>query len=158
MDDHVHPTEPELVDHSATITAVIGGVVPTTDLPGFFDQAFSELGATLADQGIEPTGPAFARYAGPLGDAADLEVGFPTAVAVAPSGAVRPSSLPAGQVARLVHLGSFDRLHESWERLGEWITSQGRTAGEVFWEVYVTEPNPDMDPAELRTDLFRTVR
>ena len=23
-----------------------------------------------------------------------------------------------------------------------------------FWEVYTTEPTPDMDPATLRTDLF----
>jgi effector-binding domain-containing protein len=23
-----------------------------------------------------------------------------------------------------------------------------------MWEVYLTEPSPDMDPAELRTELF----
>ena len=26
-----------------------------------------------------------------------------------------------------------------------------------FWEVYVTEPSPDMDPATLRTDLVTLV-
>ncbi len=29
--------------------------------------------------------------------------------------------------------------------------------GADLWEVYVTEPNPDMDPVELRTELFWTV-
>jgi len=27
------------------------------------------------------------------------------------------------------------------------------TPGADFWEVYVTEPNPDTDPVELRTEL-----
>jgi effector-binding domain-containing protein len=28
----------------------------------------------------------------------------------------------------------------------------------VFWEVYLTQPSPDVDPAELRTELNLPVR
>lgn len=157
MED-AHVTGPEFVDATETTTAVIRGVVPMAEIAAFFDRSFSELASVLGDQGIAPTGPAFARYAGPVGETAELEVGFPVDVAVSPTGAVQPSSLPAGRVARLVHAGSFDRLGDAWGRLGAWISEQGLTPGADLWEVYVTEPNPEMDPADLRTELFWTVR
>ena len=123
----------------------------------FFDRSFATLGSALEAQGIAPTGPAFARYAGPPGDTADLEVGFPVEGTVAPEGDVRPGSLPAGRVASLVHAGGYDQLGGSWARLGAWIAEQGLTPGPDLWEVYVTEPNPEMDPADLRTELVWTV-
>jgi hypothetical protein len=58
-------TDPELVDQTATTTAAIHGTVPVTDLVSFFDRSLAELAAVLDEQGITPTGPAFARYAGP---------------------------------------------------------------------------------------------
>ena len=145
--------EPELVDIDATTTAVIRGVVAMTELPNFFDRSFSTLAEVIAGQGIEITGPAFALYRRVSGGKADLEVGFPTARAVEPSDPVVASSLPAGRAARLTHAGGYDQLGASWERLQQWITAQGLTPTPTFWEIYVTEPSPDMDPADLRTDL-----
>ena len=57
----------------------------------------------------------------------------------------------------MVHAGGYDQLGETWGRLGAWIAERGLTAGADLWEVYVTEPKPDMDPGELRTELFWTV-
>jgi effector-binding domain-containing protein len=147
-------TGPGWVELDPTTTAVIGGVVPMDELPAFFDRAFSTLSAVLATQGVTPTGPAFARYHGPPAATADLEVGFPTDRPVTDDGEVRASSLPGGRVARLVHAGSFDELGRAWGELGAWIGAQGAAPGSVLWEVYVTEPSPDMDPADLRTELY----
>jgi effector-binding domain-containing protein len=36
----------------------------------------------------------------------------------------------------------------------EALAAGGTPPGTPFWEVYVTEPSPDMNPATLRTDLF----
>lgn len=69
-----------------------------------------------------------------------------------------PSSLPGGRIARLIHLGAFDGLGTSWEQLVAWVYEHGMQPGEVFWEVYLTEPAPDMDPAELRTELNLPIR
>jgi effector-binding domain-containing protein len=156
MDD-MNMTEPDLANLHETMTAVIHGVVPMAEIADFFDRSFSELATVLEGQGMAPTGPAFARYAGPPGETADLEVGFPVHEPVMPEGEVHPSSLPAGRVARLLHAGGYGELSESWGRLGAWIADQGLTPGADLWEVYVTEPNPDMDPADLRTELFWTV-
>jgi effector-binding domain-containing protein len=151
-------TQPELADATRTTTAVIHDVVPMAEIADFFDRSFSELATVLDEQGIAATGAAFARYAGPPGETADLEVGFPIDGSVSPKGGVHSGSLPAGRVARLVHVGGYDKLGESWAYLGTWIVEQGLTPGTDLWEVYVTEPNPDMDPADLRTELFWTVR
>jgi effector-binding domain-containing protein len=110
-------------------------------------------GVLSAQGGADITGPAFALYHGQPGETADLEVGFPTAEAVRPDGDVEAGALPAGRVARLVHAGGYDELGASWQRLGAWIVERGHRPGPVMWEVYVTEPSPDMDPADLRTEL-----
>jgi effector-binding domain-containing protein len=146
-------SEPELVQVAEATTAVIADVVEVADLRDFFDRSFSTLPVILAEQGVAITGPAFARYHGPPTQRADLEVGFPTDRPAQAEGEVRPSSLPAGRVARFVHHGGYDELGAAWERLRSWMDEHGFAAGDTLWEVYVTEPSPDMNPAELRTEL-----
>ena len=34
------------------------------------------------------------------------------------------------------------------------VVAAGRAPAFPFWEVYVTEPTPDVDPGSMRTDLF----
>lgn len=155
--DNVNTTEPDLTDTSETVTAVIKAVVPMAEIAGFFDRSFSELAEALDRQGIAPTGPGFARYAGPPGETADLEVGFPVAQPLPSEGNVVTSSLPAGRVAHVVHVGGYERLGETWGRLAGWIAEKGLTPGADLWEVYVTEPTPETDPADLRTELFWVV-
>lgn len=150
-------TEPELVDVAAATTAVIAAVVPADELVGFFDSSFSRLVPVLTEQGITIESPAFGLYHGPPGESVDIEVGFATEGPVRADGDVRAGSLPGGRVARLVHQGGFDRLEASWERLRSWIEARGLTPGRDLWEVYVTEPSPDMDPATLRTELNWTL-
>ena len=145
--------EPTVVTLEPARTAVIRRVVPMDRLPEFFDGAFGALAAAVGEQDAGVAGPAFALYHRPPTDTADLEVGFPTVRAVDPAGDVRASALPGGRVARMVHAGSFAGLGPAWERLGGWIAAQGLQPGETFWEVYLTEPSPDMDPAQLRTEL-----
>ena len=145
--------QPALVDVDQVATAVIRGVVDMGEIASFFDESFSRLAPTVATQGVAVVGPAFALYHGTPGAVADLEVGFPTDGNIDADGDVVASVLPGGRVARLVHVGSFDQLGSSWQRLEEWIVAHGLRPGADLWEVYVTEPSPDMDPADLRTEL-----
>lgn len=150
--------QPQLVTSTPTTTAVVRGVVPMAELPAFYDRAFGSLGPTITGQGVTITGPAFGLYRGVPGETADLEAGFPTDRKVDSDGEVAAGELPGGRVARLVHAGPYDDLGPAWQRLREWITQQGHTPGEQFWEVYLTEPTPDMDPHDLRTELNWPVR
>lgn len=144
---------PELVSVAPVTTAVVKGTISSDEVTDFFDRSFGVLGEALAAQGLTPTGPAFALYRGVPDETMDLEVGFPTGRAIEADGAAEAGELPGGRVARLVHAGSFDGLTDAWQLLGRWIGEQGLTPGEPFWEVYLTEPSPDMDPADLHTEL-----
>lgn len=136
--------------------------VPMATISGLFDAVFSTAFPEAFGQGLIPAGSAFALYTS-IGDApegeADVEIGFPLAQPLAEpidtgDMTVVASELPAGEVAVVSHLGSFDGLGQAWGRLMGEIGGMGRAPGTPFWEAYVTEPAPDMDPATLRTDLF----
>lgn len=144
---------PEVVPVDEQPTAVVRGKVPIAELPAFYDRVFQTLPQALAAQQAEIVGAAFALHHSVPAEVADLEVGFATATPIEADGDVEPSRLPGGRMARLVHRGAYDGLGESWGRLEAWIREQDLTPADALWEVYLTEPRPDMDPDELRTLL-----
>ena len=148
------PAPAELTNVAGTATAVVRGLVPVAELVNFFDRSFATLATVTSKQNVEVTGPAFALYHGAPSDAADLEVGFPTATRVEPADGVEAGSLPGGRAARMVHHGSYDALASSWQQLEGWMRDRDVEPAPFFWEVYTTEPSPDMDPADLRTELI----
>ncbi|GAA1753380.1 GyrI-like domain-containing protein [Streptomonospora arabica] len=145
--------EPAIVATESVTTAVIRGTVAQDDLPSFYDGSFQTLAPTIASQGAQITGPAFGLFRGLPSDPVDIEVGFPTDRPIAPSGDVAAGTLPAGRVARMVHTGAFDNLAQSWARLFAWVGDQGHNPTTTQWEVYLTEPTPDMNPDDLRVEL-----
>ena len=146
--------DPVVVTVDPATTAVVRGTVSTDELRDFFDQSFQVLGVALTNQQVSATGAAFSRYQGEYDEEPiDLEVGFPTDRPIDDDGSAEAGELPGGRVARLVHSGSFDGLSDAWQRLGEWIGATGQAPSNDRWEVYLTEPSPEMDPSELRTEL-----
>lgn len=145
--------EPEVVTVVPAVTASIRDVVAVDGLATFFDTSFSTITGVTAAQGVRVTGPAFALYHDHPSTTTDVEVGFPTDRAVEPANGVAAGSLPGGRVARTVHAGSYDELSSAWEELATWMSEHGHGFGMPFWEVYLTEPSPDMEPADLRTEL-----
>jgi effector-binding domain-containing protein len=148
------PEVVEVVEVVEVTTAVIHGVIGADEIAAFFDRSFPAVAEAIGAQDAGIAGAAFARFHRPPGDTFDLEVGFPTLRPVEARGDVRPGTLPAGRVARLVHRGSYDELPGSWGRLRAWVTAEGMSPSGDLWEAYVTEPSPEMDPADLRTELY----
>ncbi|MGW1739161.1 GyrI-like domain-containing protein [Nocardia sp. NPDC001965] len=151
------PPRPELLEVAETITAVVRGRVTPDQTVTFFDTSFGLLPRTLTAQEAVITGAALSRWGTASDGFTDLEVGFPVDRRITPDGDVVPSGLPAGRIARVVHEGGFDSLGVTWDRLRSWIVEQGLTPADDRWEVYLTEPDPRMDPADLRTELNWTV-
>lgn len=127
--------------------------VTVADLPNLFDAGFTALAAS----GAALSGPPFAIYRGDPAAVFDMEIGFPVAAPLpAPvegSVTVEPDTLPSGPALALSHIGSYDTLGESWGRLAAEAAARGFTPT-LFFEVYVSDPTPETDPATLRTDLF----
>lgn len=146
--------DPRIVTLEPAGTAVVRATVRMDALPAFFDESFGSLFATLGQQQVEPTGPPFARYEGLPTQTVDVEVGVPTSRPIDPDGDVVPAELPGGEVVTATHVGSYDGLGRSYAELARWIEEQGRTPASSMWEVYVTEPTPETDPATLRTQIY----
>jgi effector-binding domain-containing protein len=137
---------------------------PVAQMADVFDKTYSTLFPLLAARGIAPVGPAFALYHRLIDELATFEVGIPVdrpleAAETTDSGVViEPSKLPGGTIARISHFGPYDKLGEAWESFMEAVTVAGRLPDLPFWEFYITEPGPDVDPATLRTDLVTKIR
>ncbi|MDN5807434.1 MAG: GyrI-like domain-containing protein [Brevibacterium sp.] len=157
-------TELTVLEASQIPTAVVEARnVPMEDLPALFDRTFSGLFPALAEAEKESAAPAFALYTRQPSDTVDLEVGLPLTSGLSralPLGEgliAIPSQLPGGSIAARSHLGGYDGLAEAWAAFLNEVVAAGHHPGLPFFEVYVTDPNPDMDPADLRTDLFLTL-
>jgi effector-binding domain-containing protein len=153
-------TEVTILD-APEIPTVVQAVTdyPMAEMAQAFDSTFSALFPVLGAQGIQPVGPAFSLHTRMPTDTVDMEVGIPVD---RPLGGdtttdtgitLRPSSLPAGRIAIMSHVGPYDGLAAAWGGFMQALADQGHQPELPFWEIYVTEPRPDSDPATLRTDL-----
>lgn len=136
---------------------------PMARMSEVFDSTYSALIPLLQAEGIQPIGPGFSLHHRLPTDSATFEVGLPVNTPLdssrnTDSGVLlEPSTIPGGQIARISHIGSFDGLGEAWGAFMEAIAAAGKEPLLPFWEIYVTEPTPDIDPTTLRTDLVSLV-
>jgi effector-binding domain-containing protein len=74
-------------------------------------------------------------------------------------GEVVGSSIPAGVVAKAVHLGPYEKLGEAHEAVCDWCARHAYALAGPNWEIYdhwVDEWN--RDPSKIRTDVFYLLR
>lgn len=152
--------EAEFIEVDAYDTVVVTFTdYPMHEMTSAFDSSFAAVFPVLEQEGITPVGPAFALYHRMPTDTATFEVGIPVDKPLAnpittESGLeVKPSILPAGNVARISYFGPYDAMGDGWGAFMYAISAAGKQPDLPFWELYVTEPTPDIDPATLRTDL-----
>ncbi|MFN0094975.1 MAG: GyrI-like domain-containing protein [Dehalococcoidia bacterium] len=138
---------------AATPAVTIRRRIPATGIPGFFDEAFPALFGYVMAQGAMGDGPPFARYH-EMGDVMDMEAGIPTSRALAGDGAaIAPAELPGGSIAAAMHVGPYDRLHETYAALMAWLAKHGRRPCGPMWESYLTDPTAEPDPEKWRTEV-----
>lgn len=131
-----------------------------------FEVAPSELGAKLAEvfpavlrytqaHGARVAGMPFSRYHGhdEARGVFEIEAGLPIDGPCAGDPAILATELPGGRAAKLVHVGPYDTLGESHDRLRAWVAAHHEARG-AAWEVYVTDPGAEPDPAKWRTEIF----
>lgn len=150
-------TVPELPTAVASVTDVA-----MDELAGHYDRIFHAHMNAMEKGAFSPAGSALFLYHRISGDQpprVDGELGFwipePLAAPVDVNDVqIQASTLPAGEVMALTYLGGYDGLSGAWATLMAAIVEAGQEPSVPFWEVYVTEPSPDADPATMRTDLY----
>jgi hypothetical protein len=107
---HLMLDTPHITQTTTQLTAVIRLTIPRDEIQNVMGPGIAELMATIAAQGITPTGPWFDHHLKMAEDPWDFEIGVPVSVPVVASGRVKPSQWLAMKVARTVYRGPYEGL------------------------------------------------
>jgi effector-binding domain-containing protein len=146
----------EIVDVQEQKVASVRRTVPTAELPAFFAEAFEAVAAAVDAGGGAITGPPFGRYRSMPTETVDVEAGFPVEGWDGSSGEVNTGVRPGGRAVVGVHVGPYDTMAETYERLQAWCAEEGVTLATEMWEEY-TSP-PEGDPSTWRTRIVWNTR
>jgi len=137
---------------------------PMNNLSEVFDTAYAAIFNHADEMGVSFAGPVFALYTSLPSDVISLEAGVPVEHPLAEPFTTRegvviePSVLPGGKIARMTYFGAYEGLGDAWRTFMQAVAAAGKKLEMPYWEIYVGEPGPDVDPATLRTDLVTRIR
>ncbi|WP_278234740.1 GyrI-like domain-containing protein [Isoptericola sp. AK164] len=159
--DETH--EIRLIESVEQPTFGLRQMVSQEDVPALFARVLPQVVAALEHGGVQPAGPPYARYRGPMAGGFDIEIGFPLAepadLTVADPGPGRPVSgvLPEARVVETLQDGAYDGLAATYARLETWMTEHDVHPLDQSWEFYEAGPESDPDPATWRTRIVMPV-
>jgi effector-binding domain-containing protein len=134
-------------------TASVRETVARDDITEAMGQAFQAVREALEKQGVEAAGSLFARWHS-FGDSVDMEAGVMVKTPIAPDGEVKPSELPGGPAAIAVHAGPYEGLSRTYDAVSAWLARTGRESNGGPWEIYLTDPSAEPDPAKWLTEII----
>jgi effector-binding domain-containing protein len=147
-------SESEIRDVARRDAAVIRLSCPPDAISGAMGSAFGRVFESVGRSGGVPAGPVFARYLAFTDELVDFECGVALLAPYAGNGDVTASEVGGCEAAVGMHVGPYDRLHETYAAMQSWIEAQGRRPAAVMWEVYLTDPEAEPDPGKWRTEVF----
>lgn len=139
-------------------TAVCAATLSVAEIGSWIPRAYHDIADLLSRRGLEMAGPPFARYHRVGEDRFEVEAGAPLASRIDGEGEVRPSSLPGGHVAVTMHVGPYDAMRPAYGALVSWIAERGGEPVGDAWEVYLSDPQVEPDPATWRTEIVQPYR
>jgi DNA-binding transcriptional MerR regulator len=139
----------------ATPAAAISEVVSARDLAPWFEGALGELHATLAARGAAPSGPAGGIYATALfsRERGQATMFVPTAGPVARLGRVAALTVPATELAVIVHHGSHADADRSYGALAAYVADHALQVEGPIRERYVVGRHDTADESAWRTEI-----
>jgi effector-binding domain-containing protein len=148
----------ERVDREPRTLYGLREVVPLGEMTEFFGRAFASTAAELSKQGSFPAGAPIALYHGAPTATIDVTAGFPAAHPVTPTSTVVVATLPGGSAVETIHVGPYDTLADTYDRLAAWMTEHALTPADDMWEEYLVGPDAESDPAKWRTRIVFPLR
>ncbi len=87
-----------------------------------------------------------------------MEAGVGVSRPIEGNESVRPGTLPGGRVLSAWHVGPYDTLTRTHQRLEAWMRQQGLESAGASWELYWTDPGMQPDSSKWRTQILMPVR
>jgi effector-binding domain-containing protein len=141
----VEIARPELV-------AAVRATIPLSDIPRTWKPALDRVWAFLKARRDLNAGHNLFLYHHPADrhEAMNIDFGVQVARPFEPEGDVRCIETPAGEVAKTVHVGPYDRLGDAHHAIHNWCAANNRKIAQASWETYGDWIE---DPARLETTI-----
>jgi effector-binding domain-containing protein len=141
----VEPAHTELI-------AAVRATAPSSDIARVWKPALDQVWAFLKTNSELRPGKNLFLYHHPAqrNEPMNIDFGVQVAARFEPESNVRCVETPAGEVARTVHVGPYDRLGEAHKAIHEWCAAHNRKIGAASWEIYGHWNN---DPTLLETTI-----
>lgn len=146
--------EIRIIELQEQATAGVRQIARMDELTTLFDSKFAEVAEALQASRVTPAGAPYARYRGRPTDTVDVEIGFPVTEAFPPTGGLVVDALPAVRAVETFHVGSYDKLRETYQRIESWVAEHELQTLEESWEIYESGPESDPDPTTWRTRIL----
>ena len=139
----------------ATQAVGIQEVVDRSDLVVWFHGALGELYATIAVQGLQPSGPSGGLFASDLFhyERGEVTMFVPISGKLQTVGRVSPLVVPAAEVAVTVHEGSLANLTDTYGALGVYVAKHALGVVGPVREYYLVDARATSDATQWRTQL-----
>jgi AraC family transcriptional regulator len=128
------------------------------ELPTMIGQCLGAIFAHAQKAGYALAGQPLSRYPSAGPGLVTVEIAMPLAAAGQGDGEIEAGFLADGPAIVATHEGPYDQLGETYAALERWMTTEGVTARDAPWEVYVTDPAEFPNPADWRTEVFWPIR
>ena len=136
-------------------SAAISEIVDIDDLGPWFQGAIGELYATLAAQGVVPTGPPGGVVSNDFfaDERGEVTIFVPSVAPVRPVGRVTPRSLPAIELATTVHAGSHADIDRTYGSLATYVSEHALAVDGPIRERYIVGRHDTSDETAWRTEI-----
>jgi DNA-binding transcriptional MerR regulator len=153
-----HRAAPAPVGHrraGETPAATIIEHVGVSDVLQWYQGALGELRATLAAQGIPADGHPGGIFASELfaDEHGQATVFVPCHGQVRPMGRVTHTTVPAAELATIVHSGPHDGIDRAYGTLAAYVTEHELAVDGPLREYYLVGPGDTADEAAWRTEI-----
>lgn len=143
----------EMRDLDEMNTLAIRVTVPVSDLSQAMGRVYGEIAAHMQERGIPFAGAPYARYYNMDMQALDVEIGFPVAKQAPGTDTIKPCLLPAGKALVERHIGPYDKIEETYNRMMAYAEEQKLTMSGESYEFYLNDP-AETSPEKLETEIY----
>lgn len=125
--------------------------------------AFATLSAYATEHALTPAGPPRAMYTSWGEDGIEFTAEFPVVkppYTLPPAPGVTAEMVAGGRMLRFTHVGSYEHIAQTYERITHWLVGQGLMSGPEdwskfmpMWEEYLNDP-ATTPSGDLLTNIY----
>lgn len=133
--------------------------IPSSAIKQKMSEMYGKLYSYLGANNIQPTGVPFAVYYAfdPNGNT-DFEVGIPVGTTVKSSGDIKFKEYPAMKVLAALYVGPYENSGPVYEALMKYAKDNKLETLAPMWEIYLTDPSKETDPAKYQTLIYHVLK